>query len=126
MNRIILLLVVVSIGLSAQADYTVQTQTFQPSYYNQTTQPQYYSNVQSYQQYPQYQQCQADSQNNYQNTYQSQYQNQYNPYQYQRLYGYGNNGLLNSSLPGLTGLNGTSPIVRNIAQSLIFAKLRGY
>lgn len=124
MNKIILLLIAITIGLSVKADYTVQTQTFQPFNYNGAVAPQYYSNVQSYQQYPQYQQCQADNQNYYQNPYQAQYQNQYvNPYQYQRSYGYGNNFqpyLINS------GLNGTAPIVRNIAQSLIFAKLRGY
>ena len=154
MNKTILSLLVIAIGLSAQADYTVQT--VEPLYPNQMTQPQNYTNIQPYQQNPQYQQGQPyqpyqnynqtynqgyyqdpyQTQNPYQgqvqNPYLGQYPNQYNPYS--NPYGYGNNNLqstiVNSAMSGLGRTNGVaggaSSIMRNIVQSVIYSKLRGF
>lgn len=110
-NRIILLLAAVLIGLSAHADYTVQT--YQPLYSNPMAS---YSAAQPY--------AQQYNQGYYQNPYQAQYQGQYvNPYQYQSPYSsYGNNSpygiMSNSNVP--------QQIVRSIGQSMLFSMLRGY
>ena len=145
MNKTILSLLVIAIGLSAQADYTVQT--VQPLYPNQMALPQNYATTQPYQQYQPYQNYnqtynQGYSQNPYQtqnqyqgqvqNPYLGQYQNQYNPYS--NPYGYGNNNLqstiVNSAVSGLGRTNGVaggaSSIMRNVVQSMIYSKLRGY
>jgi hypothetical protein len=142
MNKTMLLLIAISIGLSAQADYVVQTN--QPLYPAQIAQPQIYSTNQNYQQYPQYQQPQqyqpyqtynqgynpAYNQGYYQNPYQTQYQGQIvNPYAYQNQYGYGNNlppTVVTSALSGLGNAGGTPSVLKNIVQSVIFSKLRGY
>lgn len=112
--KMILFLLTISIGLSAQADYTVQT--YQPFY---PAQAMNYSNIQPY------------NQGYYQNPYQTQCQGQYaNPYQYQTpYYGYGNNSpypLVNSAITGNGITNGTPQIVKNIGQSLLYSMIRGY
>jgi len=122
MNRIILLLIAIAIGLSANADYTIQTS--QPVYPAQTYGQQYiqpYNQV--YNQNPYYQ-----NQNPYQ--YQAQC---VNPYQYQNsYYGYGNNSPYTginpalSTLSGLGNTGGTHQIVKNIGQSMLYSMLRGY
>lgn len=122
--KIALLLIAITIGLYAKADYTVQT--YQPIY----------------QQYPQYQQyqpyiptqatgystIQPYNQSYCQNPYQAAYTGQYiNPYQYQRPYGYGNN--LSSIINPITGYNntnGTPSIMKNIVRSMIFSGMGGY
>lgn len=134
MNRIILLLIIISMGLSAQAfDWT-----------SLISQP-----YQSYQQYPTYQsyvpnQAVQNAQNidysatqaygqpynqaYYQNPYQIQAQGQYiNPYQYPRHYGYRNYNVINSAIPALsTTTTGTSSVAKNIGQSMLYSMLRGY
>jgi len=142
MKEIILLLSVFTLGLSASADYSFTTtqplyspsvpyqnyqanQAYQyPQYsqyaqtgYNQTIQPVDYSATQPY----------AQTYNNqaaYQNPYLAQCQGQYaNPYQYRRPYGY---GVGNSIVPGLANTTGNSGVVKNIVQSMLYSKLRGY
>jgi len=127
MSRIILLLIAVTIGLAARADYTVTTQ--QPWYqgaaysmsqpYSQTTDTQAYNQT-----YPQ-----QYNQSYFQNPYQTQCQVPYvNPYQYRNPYSYGTNlpyGAVNSALTGL-GSTGNSSIVKNIGQSMLFSLMRGY
>lgn len=121
MNKIILFLIAVSIGLCAQADYTVQT--YQPLY---PAQPVGYPAIQPYAQ----QYNQQYNQGYYQNPYQAQYQGQYvNPYQYPRPYGYGNNlpyTGMNSILPVSGNTGGTQQVVKNIGQSMLYSMLRGY
>lgn len=114
MNRLMLLLIAVLVGLSAQANYTVTT--FQPFYPNyQQPYNQYY--------------YQQDNQDYSQNPYKTQCQQQYvNPYRYQNpYYGYGNNlpyGIANVS--GVNGSNVPQQIVRNIGQRMIYSMMRGY
>jgi len=146
MNRIILLLMAMVIGLSAQADYTVTTQ--QPLYSPQIYQPVGYSTAQSYsqpysqqysqsyidpytQQYAQQynqQYNQADNQAYYQNPYQTQCQSQYvNPYRYRNAYG--NNlpyTVVNSALSGLGTTSGTGVVVKSLGRSMLSSLLRGY
>lgn len=100
MNRLTLLLILVLIGLSAQANYTVQTyQPVYPShgYYQTPFQfPQQYVNPYTYQQ-----QCST-------------------PYMYQRQY-----PLMNP--PGLNAnTGGTQGIVKNIGQSILYSMMGGY
>ena len=119
MNRVLLLLVAVLMGLSAKANYTVTT-----------TQPLYPNNVYDY---PSVQQ--PYNQGYYQDPYQAQAQNSYiNPYQqpyaspYQP-YGYRNNipfSILNSATTGLGSSTGTTGIVKNIGRSLLYSMMRGY
>lgn len=122
MNKKLLLLILFSIGLSAKADYTVQT--YQPLYPAQTVNypvvQQPYN--QQYEQYPYQTQCSTQ--------YQTQYPNQYvNPYMYPRYnYGYGNNlpyQIVNPSILG-TGSTGGQQVMKNIGQSVLFSILRGY
>lgn len=123
MNRIILALIVMTIGLSAQADYTVTT--YQPLYPAQITPPVgNYPTTQAY--------GQPYNQAYYPNPYQAQYQNQYqgqfvNPYQY-RPNVYGNNLPYSALNPAVTGLGttGGSQVVKNIGQSVLYSLLRGY
>lgn len=134
MNRIIVFFVAISIGLSAQAfqwsslfSQPYMSQPYQqyppyPSYQSfvptQTEQVVNYPDNQNY--------VQPYNQTYYQNTYPVQYQGQYNPYQYQRPYGYGNNvpyAPVGSVNQGNT--NGTSQIVKNIGQSLIYSMING-
>ena len=134
MKRIILFLVATAIGLSAQADYTVQTT--QPTYPTRIA-PFNFAGVQPYNQnYPQpYNQTYAQgyNQNPYQSQYANPYTNQYaNPYAYSGPYG--NNlqsAAINSALGGLGGTTGgttggATSIMKNIVQSIIYSKLRGY
>ena len=141
-NRISIILTVFIFGLSAYADYSFTTT--QPLYPNPMVQPQTYGGIQPYQQYPQYQQLNpaqpidytttqsyAQPYNHYyQNPYQNQCQGQYiNPYQYPRPYGYGNNlpaTVVNSAVSGMGNTGGASSIAKNIIQSMIYAKMRGY
>lgn len=139
MNKIILLLIVISMGLSAQAfDWT--SLLYQPA------QP--YS---SYQQYPTYQSYvpnqtiqnaqnidysatqaygQPYSQAYYQNPYQIQNQGRYiNPYQYPRPYGYRNNlpyNVINTAVPALSTTTGTNSVAKSLGQSMLYSMLRGY
>lgn len=112
-NKIIIFfifIIFIAVGLSAQADYTVTTQ--QPLYQD-------YSSVQPYAQYPQYQQYQGY----YPNPYQC--QGQYvNPYQYQNPYGYGT--AVDPTLSGNGTTGAASSILRNVVQSLLYSRMRGY
>ena len=131
MNRIILLLLAVTIGLSAQADYSFST--VEPAY---QAQPVNYSTIQSYgQSYAQpytqsYAQPYSQQYNQGYNPYLTQCQGQYvNPYQYRNPYAYGNNvpySAVNSALSGLRNTNGSTGVVKNIGQSVLFSLLRGY
>jgi len=114
MNKIILFLMTMIIGLSAHADYTVQTS--QPLY---PTQAISYSALQSYA--PQY------NQGYYQNPYQAQCQGQYaNTYPYQGAYGYGNPyTAVNPTVAGLGTIGGTPQVLKNIGQSMIYSMIRG-
>lgn len=137
-NKIILFLMAFTIGLASRADYSFTTT--QPLYPNQIIQGQNYSAISPYQQYqyPQYQQYPSLAasgttqvvQPYYQNPYQAaQCQGQYtNPYLYQRPYGYGNTlpTLINPATSGLGSNNNASSIAKNIVQSIIYAKMRGY
>lgn len=134
MKKIMLLLIITSIGLSAQAFQwsNLLTQPYRPySPYQpyipnqippvQTTQVVDYATNQPYTQpynNPIY--CQAP--------YQAQYQGQYvNPYQY-RPYNYANSvpyAAINAATSGL-GTAGGNGIVKNIGQSVIYSLLRGY
>jgi len=129
MNRIILLLLAVTIGLSAQADYSFST--VEPAY---PTQPVNYSTIQSYDQSytPPYTQSYAQP-------YSQQYNQGYNPYltqcqgqyvnPYRNPYAYGNNvpySTVNSALSGLRNTSSSTGIVKNIGQSMLFSLLRGY
>lgn len=104
MNKIILFLIAISIGLSVKADYAapiVEYPVVSPS-------AQQY-NVQAY----------------YQNPYQVQQQKQYiNPYQYGVPY-YAGTSVLPYPITG-TGTGGASQIIKNIGQSVIYSMLRGY
>jgi len=112
---------VITIGLAAYADYTVQT--IQPWYNPQT------STLYSSQPYnPTYNQTydQGYSQDYYQNPPQVQYQRQcINPYQYRRPY-YGYSNTLPYAATGLLNTGGTQNVVRNIGQSMIYSMFRGY
>lgn len=118
MNKGILLLIAISIGLSAYADYTVTTQ-----------QPLYNAPVVDYpmiQPYPQ-----PYAQPYYQNPYQAQYQGQcVNPYQYQAPYLYRRNLPYTALNPAVTGLGTTTTtggsVAKNIGQSILYSMLRGY
>lgn len=130
MNRLILLLVAVLVGLSANADYTVTTN--QPLYptpvgsYSIAQQPYMQQYNQGYYQNP----YQNQYQGQYINPYQVGYQQQYaNPYQYQMPYGYRSNSpysVINSAISGLGATNGTQGIVKNIGQSILYSMVRGY
>lgn len=126
MNKIILLLLAMTISLSTYANqlpnYTYQTyqpyQTYQSIPPAQAAQPIDYI-VQPYgQQY---------NQGYYQTPYQSQCQGQYvTPYQ--GYNSYGNNApytVMNPTAAGLAAPCGTQQIVRNIGQSLLYSMLRG-
>lgn len=130
MNRIIILLALILIGLSAKADYTVTTQ--QPLYPNEIES---YSSIQPYNQgYPQqynqgYYQNPYQAQAQYANPYQAGFQQQYiNPYQFQNPYGYRNNlsQAINPAILGNTTTGGAQQILKNIGQAIIYSKLRGY
>lgn len=135
MNKMILLLMALSIGLSVQAfDWT---SLISPSY-----QPyQQYPTYQSYQPYVPNQTIQTTQGIDYTATqaygqpyHQAYYQNPYqiqgqyiNPYQYPRPYGYRNYNLINTAIPALsTTTTGTSSVARNIGQSVLYSMLRGY
>lgn len=122
MNRLILLLMFISIGLSAQANYAIQTS--QPLYPIQTAgyplvQPQY---TQGYYQNP----YMAQNQQQYVNPYIYQQQCT-NPYLYQRQY----RNILpyqaaNSSVLNGDNTIGNQGIMKNIGQSILYSMLRGY
>ena len=133
MNRIILLFGVIIFGLINQVEaYTVTTYQPTQSYPqvfsaqpNQGLQSFDYSTNQAYSN----PYNQTYSQNPYQSPYQVPYQGQcVNPYQYQNPYAYGNN-LPYTASPTTSELGtsgGTQQLLKNIAQSIIFSKLRGY
>lgn len=114
MNKNILFICLLLLGLPTMADYTVQT--IQPVYPAQTIN--YPIAQQSYnQQYAQY-------------PYPTQSPSQYvNPYMYPRYsYGYGNNlpyPVVNSALFGV-GSTGSQQVMKNIGQNILFRILRGY
>lgn len=119
MNRVILFLMVMIIGLAAHADYTVQTS--QPLYPNPYVDPALASPyVQQY------------NQAYYQNPYQYQYQGQcVNPYQYRNPYMQARTLPYTAVNPAVSGLGtnttgGASQVVRNIGQSMLYSMLRGY
>lgn len=124
MKKIILCLITITIGLSAQAFSWMNSpystyqninpvQTTQVVDYNNTVQPYGQPYTQTYIQTPYQTQCQ--------------YPGQYiNPYQYQR-YGYGTvYPTVNPVLNGLNTIGGGNQIVKNIGRSMIYSMLRGY
>lgn len=111
-KRIIILLVAVLIGLSAHADYAVQT--YQPLYpapigsYSAVQQPY----------------AQQYNQPYYQNPYQAPYNAYQSPY-----YSYGNNvpyRITNNTGARLNNTSIPQQIVKNIGQSMLFSMMRGY
>ena len=153
MNRIMLLLMVMAMGLSARAfewsNLLYQpTPTYSPysqysAYPQNSSYPQYTQSTQSsilnsvlpvqtsqvdYSTTQPYGQTynQGYSQNPYQNTYAGQYNN---PYQYQRPYGYGTSvpySVVNSAVSGLGTTGAGGQIVKNIGRSMIYSMMRGY
>lgn len=128
MNRIILLLIAITIGLSANADYTVQT--YQPLVPSQPIQPIDYTTNQPYMQTYNQQYSPTYNQPYYQNPYQVQSQTQcVNPYQYQNPYTYGSNipySAINAATSSI-GSGGVAPqIMKNIGKSMLYSMLRGY
>lgn len=105
MNKIIILLIAISIGLSAKADDILQM-----------NQPIYPAQAVDYSMIPPYLQP-YNNQGYYQNPY-------INPYQYRMPY-YGDTSILNSSLLG-TGSTGGSQIVKNIGRTILYSMMRGY
>lgn len=139
MKKIIFLLAVVSMNLSAQAfDWSsLLSQPYQTYPPNQQYQPypsyQPFVPIQTSQvvNYPSNQTYEQSYNQEYSKSpYQAQYQTQYvNPYQYQVPYGYANNmpyPVTNTSVSNTTGPTGQ--IVKNIGQSLIYSMMnnRGY
>lgn len=125
MNRIILLLMLISIGLSAQADYIVQAS--QPILPDQTYPSLYPAGAVGYPLHRHYQNPYVvQDQQQYVNPYI--YQQQcYNPYLYQRPYG----NILpyqatNSSILNGDNTNGNQGVMKNIGQSILYSMLRGY
>jgi len=115
-KRVILFLVLVLMGLSAQADYTVTTQ--QPFYNAQAAG--YYPYAQNYN--SQYNQVYS------QNPYQTQ-QQYYDPYQCQSPYVDYRNSYPYGVTPGVSGLTSTNvqnQIARNIGKFMILRMMRGY
>lgn len=120
-KKIILFLVLVLMGLSAKADYTITTQ--QPFYNPQAAA--YYNAQQPYNQTYNPQYNQGYTQNPYQ------YQQQcYNPYMYQRPYvGYDNNlpNIVTNTLDSTTNTTSVPrQIARDLGQSVLLRMLRGY
>lgn len=128
MNKMILLLITLSIGLSVQAfDWTSLLSTPYQSY-------QQYPTYQSYQPYIPTQTVQTTTGVDYSATqaygqpyHQAYYQNPYqiqgqyvNPYQYRRPYGYNiPYNVLNTTTSG-------NSVAKNIGQSVLYSMLRGY
>jgi len=137
MNKIILLLIAATIGLAAQADYTITTQ--QPLSVNPNYLPVDYAASQPYSQmYPQpygqgYAQTSASqypqpyNQAYYSNPYLTQCQGQYaNPYAYRNPYSTSSPySVVNSALSGLGTTTGTG-VAKTIGRSMLFSLLRGY
>lgn len=122
MKKIILCIITMTMGLSASAlswlgyPYTPYqnvnpAQVIQPVDYN-TAQQYGQPYTQTYIQTPYQTQCQ--------------YPGQYaNPYAYR--YGYGmTSPIVNSTLNGLTSVNGSNQIIKNIGRSVFYSMLRGY
>ncbi len=115
-NRLILSLIIVLVGLSANADYTVTTQ--QPLFNPQAAA--YYNASQPYNQ--------PYNQGYYQNPYQYQ-QPYYNPYTYQRPYlGYGNNlpRIITSTTDASTTASVPQQIARGVGRAMMYKMIRGY
>lgn len=114
MNKIILFLMVILIGLSVNADGTAQTeQSLYPAQivdYSTIPQPPQLYNNQGY----------------YQNPYQAQYQTPYiNPYQYRMPY-YSGANILPYSLLGTGSTGGAQQIVKSLGRSILYSMMRGY
>ena len=115
MNKAILILSVILIGLSAKADYTVQT--YQPLYptnpiYNSATSPYLQNYEQQYPNNPYYTQC---------------YGRHMNPYRYRPHYDYRTNFPYSTANPPIVdNTTGTNSVVKNIGQSMLFSLIRGY
>lgn len=111
MNKIILFLMVILIGLSVNADDTTQVE--QPLYPAQVVD---YSTIPPSP--PQY--------NNRGYPYQSQYQTPYiNPYQYRMPY-YSSASILPYSLLGTGSTDGAQQIVKSLGRSILYSMMRGY
>lgn len=122
MNKIILFLLVMTIGLSAQAFpwQNFISQPYQSGIPAQPTQPGFSTIQQPY--------GQTYNPGYYQNPYQAQYQQQYvNPYPYQNQYGYANPyTVVNPTTSGANNTAGTSQVMKNIGQSVLYSMMRGY
>lgn len=124
MNKIILVLIAMAIGLSAQAlswkDFFYPT--YQPGIPGQSIKPPFYSTVQPY--------GQIDTTQGYyyQNPYQTQCQVPYgSPDWYRRPYGYSSPYVIvNPATSTTDNTNGSSQVVRNLGQSVIYSMMRGY
>lgn len=114
MNKIVLFLIAISIGLSVKADDTIQTdQSIYPA------QPLDYSTIPAYSQL-------YNNQGYYQNPYQTQYPRPYiNPYQYRMPY-IGGTSILNSSLLGTGSTGGAQQIIKSLGRSILYSMMRGY
>ena len=137
MNRFLLLLLAASIGLSAHANYTVTTS--QPLYpngvygYSGVQQPYNQAYNQGYNQNPYQIQPQSSyvNQSSYINPYQTGYQpgyqtgygNTYQPYGYRANVPF---SILNSAMTGVGTGAGSTGIIKNIGQSMLYSMMRGY
>ena len=130
MNKIIFTILAITIGLSANADYTVQT--YQPIQGVDYTNNQLYGQTYGQNYVQPYSQTYGQNYNQpyYQNPYQAQYNTQcVNPYQNRNPYTYGNglqSTLVNSALSGIGSTGGTTGIAKNLGRSMLYSMIRGY
>jgi len=119
-GKIMLVLAVIAMGLSANADYSVTTS--EPLY---NSSPISYNEVQPYM---------TQYNTGYQNPYQTQCQGQYtnqqyiNPYAYRNGYGYGYGNPYSTINPLLNAWrnNTTTSTAGNLGKSLLYSLVRGY
>lgn len=118
MKKIILLLIVITIGLSAEA-FSWQNLFLRPYPTNLAVQPSAYSIIQPYNQ----------TYNNpyYQTPYQTQCQNPYtNSYLYPEYNNVNPYSVINPVTQNLNPTGANSQILKNVSRSLIYSMLRGY
>lgn len=135
MSRVILILSIMFLGLSARADVWSYSQPLQPAVPAVPAQPADFNNYQYNQPYNQLQGQGQYPNNNYYNQPLSQYNNPYqyrpNPYAGYNNYGYATTpySTVGSTLGGLSTLGGAgvkNQIIRNIGQNVIYSMMRGY